>query len=82
MKYGVKEYDTNFPLEHAQKDVRFAQALADDNGISMSVSGAANGMYQMLSIISSSSADQQYDFIACGYMTNRVVQSCQRSRVK
>lgn len=43
MKHGVKGYDTNFPLEHAQKDVRFAQALGDENGISMSVSSAANG---------------------------------------
>lgn len=39
----VKDYATNFPLEHAQKDVRFAQALGDDHGISMSVSSAANG---------------------------------------
>lgn len=43
MKDGAKGYDTNFPLEHAQKDVRFAQALGDDLGISMSVSSAANG---------------------------------------
>lgn len=43
MKYGEKGYDTNFPLEHAQKDVRFAQALGDDHGISMSVNSAANG---------------------------------------
>ncbi|KAI0564503.1 3-hydroxyisobutyrate dehydrogenase NAD-binding [Gracilaria domingensis] len=43
MKHGARGYETNFPLEHAQKDVRFAQALADDHGISMSVSSAANG---------------------------------------
>ncbi|CAN8076453.1 unnamed protein product [Agarophyton chilense] len=46
MKYGAKGYETNFPLEHAQKDVRFAQALADEHGISMSVSGAANEWYK------------------------------------
>lgn len=43
MKSGEKRYDTNFPLEHAQKDVRFAQALGDEHGISMAVSSAANG---------------------------------------
>lgn len=43
MKHGEKGYATNFPLEHAQKDVRFAQALGDEHGISMSVSSAANG---------------------------------------
>lgn len=45
MKHGAKGYQTNFALEHAQKDVRFAQALGDDHGISMSVSSAANGMF-------------------------------------
>ena len=43
MKHGVKSYDTNFPLEHAQKDIRFAQMLADEKGINMGVSSAANG---------------------------------------
>lgn len=46
MEQGSKDFSTNFPLEHAQKDVRFAQALADDNGLSTSVSGAANGTFQ------------------------------------
>ena len=43
MKDSVKEYTTNFPLEHAQKDMRFAQLLGDEVGISMGVSSAANG---------------------------------------
>lgn len=44
MQNGAKGYEaTNFPLEHAQKDMRFAQLLADEQGISMGVSSAANG---------------------------------------
>lgn len=43
MKHGAMGYETNFPLEHAQKDMRFAQLLGDETGISMSVSSAANG---------------------------------------
>lgn len=46
MKQGAKGYETNFPLEHAQKDIRFAQLLGDDHGISMSVSSAANEWYK------------------------------------
>lgn len=45
MQHGTKGYDTNFPLEHAQKDIRFAQLLGDEHGVSMSVSSAANGMF-------------------------------------
>lgn len=44
MQKGAKGYETNFPLEHASKDIRFAQLLGDEQGISMGVSGAANGM--------------------------------------
>lgn len=51
MKHGAKGYETNFPLEHAQKDVRFAQALGDEHGISMSVSSAANGTRNLLFLI-------------------------------
>lgn len=81
MKYGVKGYETNFPLEHAQKDVRFAQALADDHGISMSVSGAANGMYDFylsyrLHMLTT------YIILSLLVMINRMVQGCKRSRVK
>lgn len=43
MKHGVKGYEASFALEHAQKDIRFAQLLGDEHGISMSVSSAANG---------------------------------------
>lgn len=53
MKHGVKGYETNFPLEHAQKDIRFAQLLGDELGISMGVSSAANGtMCDILSVCS------------------------------
>lgn len=52
MKTGEKGYDTNFPLEHAQKDVRFAQALGDELGISISVSSAANGKCLFLLCVS------------------------------
>lgn len=50
MKHGAKGYQTNFPLEHAQKDVRFAQALGDELGISMSVSSASNGSFHYFHI--------------------------------
>lgn len=43
MQHGSAGYETNFPLEHAQKDIRFAQLLGDEKGINMSVSSAANG---------------------------------------
>lgn len=43
MKEGAKGYDTNFPLEHAQKDVTFALALGDNHGINMGIGGAAKG---------------------------------------
>lgn len=45
MKLGAKGYDTNFPLEHAQKDVDFAQELGANHGVNMSVSSAANGTF-------------------------------------
>lgn len=45
MQKGVKGYDTNFPLEHASKDIKFAQLLGDEHGLSMGVSSAANGKY-------------------------------------
>lgn len=47
MQHGEKGYATNFPLEHAQKDVRFAQALGDEQGVPLSVASAANGMLQV-----------------------------------
>lgn len=49
MKHGANGYDTNFPLEHAQKDVRFAQALGDDNGLSLSVNSAGHGTLSLCS---------------------------------
>lgn len=81
MKHGVKGYDTNFPLEHAQKDVRFAQMLGDDHGISMSVSSAANGKLSCILgacfIKGTHNTNHQY---RDGYSRYRVVQSSQGFR--
>lgn len=46
MADGEKKYATNFPLEHAQKDVRFAQALASEKGIDVTTSSAAHGTFK------------------------------------
>ena len=52
MKSGEKGYDTNFALEHALKDARFAQALGDHHGISMSVNTSATGKFTSESFLS------------------------------
>ena len=40
-----KKFDTNFPLKHAQKDMRFALAMADQLGIALPTNSAANSEY-------------------------------------
>jgi glyoxylate/succinic semialdehyde reductase len=40
------EYATNFPLKHAQKDMRFAMDLGDQLGVSMPTTAAANELYK------------------------------------
>lgn len=42
----AKNYEVNFPLEHAQKDLRFAALLGDDLGIPLPVCSAANEVYK------------------------------------
>mmetsp|Transcript_6877 Transcript_6877/g.20916 ORF Transcript_6877/g.20916 Transcript_6877/m.20916 type:complete len:335 (+) Transcript_6877:195-1199(+) len=39
------KYPPHFPLEHAQKDMRFAGALGDKNDVSMPVAAAANELF-------------------------------------
>uniref|UniRef100_A0A7S1TEV1 6-phosphogluconate dehydrogenase NADP-binding domain-containing protein n=1 Tax=Compsopogon caeruleus TaxID=31354 RepID=A0A7S1TEV1_9RHOD len=46
MKTSSRSYPTNFPLEHAQKDMRFAQAMADSLNVSMPIASAANEVYK------------------------------------
>ncbi len=41
MKAESKNYSVNFPLEHAHKDMIFAQSLGSEQGVDMSVSAAA-----------------------------------------
>lgn len=41
MKDGANEYDINFALEYALKDVKFAQSLGKEHGVNMHVSHAA-----------------------------------------
>lgn len=43
MSATQRKYPTNFPLEHALKDMRFAQGLGEAHGVDMSVSKAATG---------------------------------------
>ena len=38
-----RNYATNFPLEHALKDMRFAQQLGEANGVNMPVAASATG---------------------------------------
>lgn len=38
-----RNYTTNFPLEHALKDMQFAQQLGDMNGVNMPVAASATG---------------------------------------
>jgi len=45
MKCQVKDYACNFPLEHALKDMKFAQQLGAQKGVDMSVSDAATVLY-------------------------------------
>ena len=40
-----REYPQQFPLKHAQKDMRFALALGDEVGQTMPVAAAANAVY-------------------------------------
>ena len=39
-------YSTQFPLKHAQKDVRFALSLGDQLGVSLPTSAAANELFK------------------------------------
>jgi len=41
-----KNYDPAFPLKHAQKDMRFALQLGDDQGIGLPVAAASNEAYK------------------------------------
>lgn len=41
-----KKYDTNFPLEHALKDMHFAQRLGDEKGVQMPVAASATSLYE------------------------------------
>lgn len=45
MKTESRNYATNFPLEHALKDMDFAQALGDKHGVDMAASAAATSMF-------------------------------------
>lgn len=45
MKAGVGQYSPNFPLKHAQKDMRFALGLGDKLGQPLPVASAANNEY-------------------------------------
>jgi len=50
-----KKYDTNFPLKHAEKDMRFAMALASDFNTSVPVAAKVDEMYA--SVLSSHGDD-------------------------
>ena len=39
-------YDANFPLKHAQKDMKLALALATQLSVDMPVTCASNGQYE------------------------------------
>ena len=41
-----REYPPNFPLEHAQKDMRFAVALGDELAVGLPVAAASNELYK------------------------------------
>jgi len=43
---AARAYPPAFPLKHAQKDLRFALGLADDLGLGLPVSAAANELYK------------------------------------
>ena len=45
MRADTKQYAPNFPLEHALKDMKFAQQLGEANGVRMTVSKAATGTF-------------------------------------
>ena len=46
MSARVQDYAVNFPLEHAQKDIRLASLLADELGVGTPVTAAANECYK------------------------------------
>lgn len=41
-----RSYDAQFPLKHAQKDMRFALALGDELGVGLPVAAAANEQFK------------------------------------
>lgn len=41
-----RAYDANFPLQHAQKDMRFAVQLGDELALSLPVAAASNELYK------------------------------------
>ncbi|KAK1861219.1 hypothetical protein I4F81_003803 [Pyropia yezoensis] len=45
MAVGERAYAANFPLEHAQKDLRFTLALAEEATVPMPVAAATNALF-------------------------------------
>ena len=41
-----RAYEPQFPLKHAQKDMRFAVGLADELGLGLPVAAASNEQYK------------------------------------
>jgi len=41
-----RAYEPQFPLKHAQKDMRFAVGLADDVGLGLPLAAASNEQYK------------------------------------
>lgn len=46
MASSKRDYTTNFPLEHALKDMKFAQELGANSGVDMPVAKSATGKSQ------------------------------------
>ena len=59
MKMAKREFATNFPLKHAQKDMRFAILLAEEVGLNLPTTKAANE--EFLKVVEESGDD---DFAA------------------
>lgn len=64
-----REYPPAFPLKHAQKDMRFAVALADEVGLAVPVAAASNEQFKK---VRTKHGDEDFSAVAEASRTNKL----------
>jgi len=61
-----KAFDPNFPLKHAQKDMKLALDLAGKHGLSLPTTAAANSVYLQAMQPPVNAADEDFSAVIKG----------------